>query len=66
MVLGPNASIIQQNSQFRLKLKTAVGNATYHTFDSIDISIFDAPKAQCDERELMEMGDCKNSAGSCV
>jgi hypothetical protein len=59
--VGAGNALVQQNSQFRLKLKDAIANITYKNYDPspIDISIFDVPKADCQECQPFEIGTCK-------
>jgi hypothetical protein len=59
--VGAGNSLVQQNSQFRIKLKDAIANITYKNFDPspIDISIFDVPKADCRDCQPLEIGTCK-------
>jgi hypothetical protein len=59
--VGNGSTLVQQNSQFRLKLKDAIGNVTYKNYDPspIDESIFAVPKSECEECTPSEMGDCK-------
>jgi hypothetical protein len=54
-------TLIEWDSQFRLKLETCQTNLTYTTFDysPIDISVFDVPKADCQECQPFEIGTCK-------
>lgn len=59
---GNNGTVlVEHDSQVRIKLQTAQSNLTYHTFDPspIDVSVFDVPKADCQECEPFEIGTCK-------
>jgi hypothetical protein len=53
--------LVQQNSQFRYKLKDAIGNVTYKNYDPslIDVSIFAVPTSECEDCKPQEYGDCK-------
>jgi hypothetical protein len=59
--IGANNSIVQQNGQFRIKLKDAISNASYTNFDTspIDESVFAVPKADCPDCNPFEIGTCK-------
>ncbi|MDB3902323.1 hypothetical protein N9362_00030 [bacterium] len=58
---GTSPTLVEHDSQVRLKLKTAQSNLTFNTWDAslIDETIFAVPKADCQECEPFEIGTCK-------
>ena len=60
--IGADGGIVQQNSQFRIKLKDAFSNLTYSGWDDSLIPespTFDVPKCECSDCTPQEMGTCK-------